>query len=133
MSADHRGWPLEQVTETIIGGAFRVSNELGVGFLEKVYENAIAIELREAGLSVEQQKSVKVNYRGHVVGDYVIDLLVENQIVVELKHAKSLNDAHLAQSLNYLKATGYKLALVINFGSPRVEVKRVIRSIQQRQ
>lgn len=131
MSADECGWPDEALTETVIGAAFRVSNELGVGFLERVYENALAIELRDTGLSVSQQLPVKVSYRGVVVGDYVIDLLVEGRLVIELKHAKSLSDDHLAQSLNYLKATGYELALLINFGTPRVQVKRVIRSRDQ--
>lgn len=128
MIADESRWPLEELTETVIGAAFKVSNELGVGFLERVYENALAIELREAGLVVEQQKPVKVLYRGVIVGDYLIDLLVENRLVLELKHASGLADAHLAQSLNYLKATGYELALVINFGTSRVQIKRVIRS-----
>jgi len=133
MSADESRWPLEELTETVIGAAFKVSNELGVGFLERVYENALTIELREAGLIVEQQKPVKVLYRGVIVGDYVIDLLVENRLVLELKHASALTDAHLAQSLNYLKATGYELALVVNFGTSRVQVKRVIRSRDQHQ
>lgn len=131
MSADDSGWAFEELTETVIGAAFRVSNELGVGFLERVYENSLAHELRTAGLVVEQQKAVEVRYRSIVVGEYVIDLLVEKSLVLELKHARSLTDAHLAQSLNYLKATGHELALVINFGTSRVQVKRVIRSIDQ--
>ncbi|TWT97075.1 hypothetical protein Pla108_28520 [Botrimarina colliarenosi] len=133
MGADDRGWPLEEMTETVIGAAFTVSNELGIGFLEKVYENALAIELRGCGLLVQQQKPVQVSYRGKIVGEYVIDLLVEDRLVLELKHAKALSEAHLAQSLNYLKATGFELALIINFGNPRVQVKRVIRSSDQHQ
>ena len=128
MGADESRWPSEQLTEAVIGAAFRVSNALGVGFLEKVYENSLAIELRRSGLSVEQQKPVQVLYQEEVVGEYVMDLLVESRLVVELKHAESLDDSHLAQTLNYLKATGYELALVINFGTSRVQVKRVIRS-----
>lgn len=128
MDADVRGWPSEELTEAVIGAAFRVSNELGVGFLEKVYENSLVVELLQMGLSVEQQKPVCVRYRDKVVGEYVLDLLVEGMLVVELKHAKALTDQHLAQSINYLKATGYQLALLINFGTPRVQVKRVIRS-----
>lgn len=128
MDADERGWPSEELTEAVIGAAYRVSNELGVGFLEKVYENALTIELRHAGLSVVQQQAVQVRYRGELVGDYVLDLLVNGVLVIELKHAKAFTDAHLAQTLNYLKATGFPLALLLNFGTPRVQVKRVIRS-----
>ena len=133
MRADDRGWPFEEITETVIGAAYRVSNELGVGFLERVYENALALELRESGLQAQQQKPVQVAYRGTIVGDYVVDLLVEDKVVLELKHAKGISEAHLAQCLNYLKATGYELALVINFGNPRVQVKRVIRSNEHHQ
>lgn len=128
MGADKRGCSFEVTTEIVIGCAFRVANELGVGFLERVYENSLAHELRKAGIHVAQQVKADVWYDGVVVGEYVIDLLVKDQLVVELKHAKALTDSHLAQSLNYLKATGKELALLINFGTPRVQVKRVIRS-----
>lgn len=128
MDADGHRWPSEELTEAVIGAAFAVSNELGVGFLERVYENALAIELRKLGLEVQQQKAVSVRYHGEVVGDYVLDLMVNEQLVVELKHAKSLSDEHLAQTLNYLKATGFPLALIINFGTRRVQVKRAILS-----
>jgi GxxExxY protein len=119
---------LNQVTERIIGCAFKVANTLGVGFLEKVYENALAYELRKAGLAVEQQKPISVFYDGIVVGEYVVDILVQNanvSVLVELKAVKQLNDIHLAQCLNYLKAGHMKLCLLINFGTPKVEIKRI--------
>ncbi|MBP6440350.1 MAG: GxxExxY protein [Caldilineaceae bacterium] len=106
-------------------------NTLGVGFLEKVYENALAFELRRCGLQVIQQKPLNVYYEGVVVGEYVADLLVENAVIVELKVAKVLDDAHVAQCVNYLKATGLELALLLNFATREVGVRRVIRSRNQ--
>jgi GxxExxY protein len=94
-----------ELSERIIGCAFRVLNTLGVGFLEKVYENAMAHEMREAGLSVAQQQSITVHYNGIVVGQFVADLVVEETVVVELKATKALDPAHTAQCINYLKAT----------------------------
>jgi len=114
------------VTDQIIGCAFKVANKLGVGFLEKVYENALAIELKKAGLKVSCQYPIKVHYDGFLVGDYVADMVVNDEIVVELKAVKSFEDSHLAQCLNYLKATGKRLALLINFGNPKTQIKRVI-------
>jgi GxxExxY protein len=114
---------LNQVTERIIGCAFKVANVLGCGFSEKVYENAMVHELRKSGLSVQQQKAVTVTYDGIVVGEYLADLLVEEKVLVELKSARALEDAHTAQCLNYLAATGFPICLLINFGK-RVEVKR---------
>jgi len=117
---------VDRITEGIIGCAFRVGNKLGPGFLEKVYENALALELRRSGLQTDQQNSVKVLYDGVVVGDYVADMLVEKSVIVELKAVKKLDTIHIAQCLNYLKATGYRLCLLLNFGTPRVEVKRLV-------
>ncbi|TAN36006.1 MAG: GxxExxY protein [Verrucomicrobia bacterium] len=117
---------LNQITEQIIGCAYTVGNQLGCGFLEKVYENALAHELHKVSLKVIQQHPVKVNYDGVVIGDYIADLLVEGCVMVELKAVKALDDIHLAQCLNYLKATGLQLCLLINFGNPRVEVRRVV-------
>ena len=119
------------MTEKVIGCAYTVSNVLGCGFLEKVYENALAHELRKAGLRVRQQHGITVNYDGVAVGDYAADLLVEDVLVVELKATKSLDDVHLAQCLNYLKATGLNLCLLLNFGRPRLEVKRVVNNYQR--
>ena len=113
------------ITEKIIGCAYTVSNALGAGFLEKVYENALAHELRKAGLKVQQQHPIQVQYDGIVVGDYVADLLIEDCILVELKAVKALDEIHQAQCLNYLKATGLRLCLLINFGNRRVEIKRL--------
>ena len=109
---------LNQITERIIGCAYTVANTLGNGFLEKVYENAFAHELRKSGLSAEAQSPIQVTYDGVVVGDYYADLLVQRNVLVELKAVKAFNDNHVAQCLNYLKATGLKVCLLINFSSP---------------
>ncbi len=112
------------ITEQIIGCAYKIMNELGCGFLEKVYENALAHEIGKLGLRTEQQKKIKVFYDKIEVGIYEPDILVEGQVIIELKTVKSLEEVHKAQCLNYLKATGYKTCLLINFGNPKVEVKR---------
>ncbi len=117
---------LRRVSERIIGCAFAVANTLGSGFVEKVYENALALELRDAGLAVEQQRSAVVKYKGTTVGEYVADLPVEGSVIVELKAVKGLDDIHRAQCLNYLKATGLRLCLLINFGRLRLEIKRLV-------
>jgi GxxExxY protein len=117
---------MDRLSEKIIGCAYKVSNGLGAGFLEKVYENALAYELRKAGLTAEQQRDLRVKYDGVIVGDYSADLVVEDSIMIELKAVKALDDVHLAQCLNYLKATGLSLCLLINFGKPRADVRRVV-------
>jgi GxxExxY protein len=122
-----KSWPvpeLNRITERIIGCAYKVSNELGCGFVEKVYENSLAVELAADGLKFQQQFPIKVFYRGTLVGEYVADILVEDVILVELKAVKSLSEAHGAQCINYLRATGLKVALLLNFGNPKVEIKR---------
>lgn len=124
MNADRRR--LDEITESIIGCAYTVGNVLGCGFLEKVYENALKVELEREGIPVSQQHPVTVRYGGESVGEYVADLLVEGEVMVELKAVKSLEEVHLAQCLNYLKATGLKVCLLINFGKPRVEIKRIV-------
>ncbi len=116
---------LNKLSERIIGCAFTVSNALGVGFLEKVYENALAHELRKAGLSVQQQYAMAVRYDGVIVGEYIADFLVEKLILVELKVVRALDDIHIAQCMNYLRATGLRLCLLMNFARPRVEIKRI--------
>ena len=136
MNADHpnmtthsdRLLPSNELTEKIIGCAYKVSNGLGCGFLEKVYENALAHELRKAGLRVRQQHPIQVFYDGVVVGDYVADLLVEDSVILELKTVRELDDVHLAQGLNYLNATGLHLCLLINFGNPRADIRRIVQS-----
>ena len=114
------------LTGTVIAAAYRVLNTLGVGFLEKVYENALALELREQGLLVQQQHGVTVEYHGATVGRYFADLLVQGELLVELKTARAVEDAHMAQCINYLKASGLKLCLLLNFGSPRLGIKRIV-------
>ena len=122
----------DQLTSRIIGCAYRMANELGPGFLEKVYENALAHELRKAGLNVVQQHGIVVHYDGVKVGDYVADLLVNNRILIELKACRDLDDIHLAQCLNYLKATGLKVCLLMNFGTSKIQIRRLMmgRSIK---
>ena len=115
---------INDFTEKIIGCAYKVMNELGCGFFEKVYENALAHEIGKLELKVEQQQKIKVYYDKIEVGNYEPDLLVESLVIVELKTVKSLEEIHKAQCLNYLKATGFKICLLINFGNPKVEVKR---------
>ncbi|MFD2201672.1 GxxExxY protein [Shivajiella indica] len=122
-------WDYDWITEEIIGKAFKVSNTLGTGFLEKVYENALAIELRKSGFLVNQQFPIHVHYSGEIVGEYFADLYVEKTIIVELKTVKALDDIHLAQVLNYLKGARNSIALLINFGSPKVQIKRVINNV----
>jgi GxxExxY protein len=120
---------VDRLSGVVIGSAFRVMNELGAGFAEKVYENALAHELRKAGLAVLQQQGVAVHYDGIVAGEYVTDLLVEDTIVVELKAVRALDKAHMAQCINYLTATGLHLCLLLNFGKSRVEVQRIVRGL----
>ena len=128
MNADERRLKLDKITEQIIGFAYEVGNVLGCGFLEKVYENALVYEMRSNGMRVEQQHAIDVEYKDTLVGEYVADLLVEEKVLVELKAVKALDDVHAAQCLNYLKATGLSLCLLINFGNPKVKVKRIVRN-----
>ena|ERR1051326_3391666 len=127
INADERG--LNELTERIIGCAYEVSNRMGCGFLEKVYENSMRIELSQAGLAAKQQHPIPVMYRGEVVGDYFADLLVEGSVLIELKSCKSLDDVHSAQCINYLKATGIKVCLLINFGKSKIEIKRIVNKL----
>ena len=113
------------LTDKIIRVFYNVYNNLGYGFLEKVYENAMVIELRNAGLKVIPQASIQVLYHGQVVGNYNADLLVEDAVIVELKAARALAKEHEAQLLNYLKATPYEIGLLLNFG-PHPQVKRKV-------
>jgi GxxExxY protein len=115
----------QAITEQIIRAFYEVYNTLGYGFLEKVYENAMAIELRLAGIPVEQQKGIVVNYKGEGVGEYAADLLVAGCVIVELKAARELAPEHEAQLLNYLKATPIEVGLLLNFG-PKPKVMRKV-------
>jgi len=121
---------INALTERIIGCAYAVHNALGPGYLEKVYENALRIELEEAGLSVTQQQPIPVHYHGQVVGDFYADLMVEGSVIVELKAIQSLAKEHEVQLVNYLAATGIDDGLLINFGSS-VEVKRKFRQYRK--
>lgn len=115
-----------EITEKILAASFQVHNTLGAGFLEKVYENALALELRARGIAYEQQKPIAVRYRETVVGDYSADLIVEAKVIVELKASTALDHVHEAQVLNYLRATGLRVGLLLNFGRPRLEYRRLV-------
>jgi GxxExxY protein len=117
---------VNELTYLINGAIFEVNRELGAGFLEKVYENALLIELIKRGLTAENQVPIKVTYKGAKVGEYYADIVVENQVILEIKAIESLQKIHEAQLLNYLKATGYKIGLLVNFKHPKAEVKRFV-------
>ena len=117
----------DPLSEAVIGCVFRVANGLGTGFLEKVYENALLYELRKAGLEAQQQVIASVYFDGQNMGDYIGDIVVEGRLLLELKACKALEDIHLAQCLNYLKATGIPTCLLINFGTPKPQIRRVSR------
>ena len=106
----------ENITDKIIGAYYKVYNTLGYGFLEKVYENAMAIELRKSGLKINQQQNIKVYYDSLVIGDYFADLFVEDLVIIELKAAENLKEEHEAQLTNYLRATTIEIGLLLNFG-----------------
>lgn len=117
-----------EITEKIIGEAYKVYNVLGSGFLEKVYENALYKKIKEAGLKVFQQYPVKVMFENEIVGEYCSDLIVEDKIIIELKALESLHQIHEVQLVNYLKATGLEVGLLLNFGK-KLEVKRRVFSV----
>jgi len=121
----------QDVTEKIIGCAYRVYNEMGFGFLESVYEKCLLIELQKAGLNAESQEPITVTYHGQVVGDFVADIIVDDNVIVELKSVRRIISAHEVQLVNYLVATGKPVGLLINFGECRVEVKRKLRELKQ--
>ncbi|MBI4746710.1 MAG: GxxExxY protein [Deltaproteobacteria bacterium] len=127
MHADEREL-INNLIEKVIGAVYEVSNVLGAGFLEKVYERALVKELTLRGLHAEVQYPIQVAYKGETVGDYYADILVERKLIVELKCAERLGNDHLAQCLNYLKATGHSIALLVNFQHPKVEWKRVVNN-----
>ena len=116
----------KNLTGQIIGCTFEVYKNLGFGFLEKVYEKAMMIELRAKNLKADNQSPIKVKYKGEIIGDYCADILVENKVIVELKAEKSYNKKHEAQLLNYLKATGIQLGLLLNFGENKCHPKRLV-------
>ena len=117
------------LVDSIVSCAYKVGSILGCGFLEKVYENSLAIELTASGLNIETQKPIQVHYAGEIVGEYFADILVEDDIIIELKAVKSIENIHFAQCQNYLKATGKKLGLIVNFGEEKVKVRRVANGV----
>ncbi|MCK5707942.1 MAG: GxxExxY protein [Candidatus Aureabacteria bacterium] len=116
----------DDLSEKIIGAAFRVQNSLGTGFLEKVYKKSLIVELEKSGLSAEEEKKIEIFYRDVLVGEYFADIVVNNEFIVEIKAVEELANIHTAQILNYLKATGIKRGLLINFGQTKVEFKRYV-------
>ncbi len=116
----------EEITEAIIGSAFEVHNTLGYGFLEKVYQRALQVELLRRGHSAEVEYAIKVKFKNVIVGEYAADLLVDGKVIVELKVAKEYNPQDEPQLLNELKATGVEVGLLINFGKEKVEFKRFV-------
>ena len=121
----------QELSSNIISCFYKVYNTLGFGFLEKVYENALLIELTKSGLFVERQKPIKVHYEEKIVGEYFADIMVENKIILESKAAESLIEEHELQLINYLKATDIELGLLLNFGK-KPELRRKIFSNNQR-
>ena len=121
----------KEITEKIIGCAYRVYNKMGFGFLESVYEKCFLIELRKAGLQAIAQQPITVRYDGEIVGEFVADIVVEDTIILELKSVRRLVKAHEMQLVNYLVATGKPVGLLLNFGEIKVEVKRKLRDLNQ--
>ena len=117
---------INELTYAIRGAVFEVNNILGPGFLEKIYENALLIELRIRGLKSESQALLKVFYKDNVVNEYFADILVENRVIIELKTIERIERIHEAQVLNYLKATGLKVGLLVNFKHQRADIKRLV-------
>jgi GxxExxY protein len=122
---------INDVTYAINGAVFEVNRVLGPGFLEKVYENALLLELRIRGLKAESQVPIRVLYKKNAVGEYIADILVEEKVIVELKTVEQLNKIHEAQLLNYLKATGIQVGLLVNFKYPKAEIKRMVLNLPE--
>ena len=123
---DEKQFLHKETTEKIIGAAFEVYRHLGYGFLERVYQRAMQVELLQNGVSVQIERRIQVKYKGAVVGDYDADLFVDNSVVVEIKVAPQYDKRDEAQLLNELKATGIKVGLLVNFGRTKVEYKRLV-------
>jgi GxxExxY protein len=117
----------DELTRSIIGCAFAVGSGLGIGFNEKCYENALRNKLRKAGLTVDQQRPVEVEFEGDIIGTYIADLIVNNTVVLELKAVSALHSTHIAQCLNFLKASGLQTCLLLNFGTPSLQIRRLTR------
>ena len=117
---------INELTYKINGAIYEVNRILGYGFLEKVYENALLLEFIKRNLSAEAQVPIDVKYKGEIVGEYMADIIVENKVILEIKAVKALTSNHEAQILNYLKATGFTIGLLVNFTHPKTEIKRFV-------
>ncbi len=124
--ADKKRDLINDLTERILGAVFEVQNSIGCGFLERIYEGALMIELQLRGIQVARQVRFPVSYKGKYIGDYYADLVVEGEVLVELKCVDRLGNVHLAQCLNQLKASGLSVCLLVNFDKPKVEFRRVV-------
>ena len=122
---------INEITYMINGAIFEVNRILGPGFLEKVYENALLIELKRRRLNAKSQVPIRVFYKENTVGEYIADLLVEGKVIVELKTVEKLDKVHEAQLLNYLKATGIPVGLLVNFKHPKAEIKRMVLNLPE--
>ncbi|MEW6607040.1 MAG: GxxExxY protein [bacterium] len=121
-----KGFKYKEITYQILNAAFEVHNILGCGFLEKVYENSVVCELRLKRMKLEAQKRIEIFYKGKEVGIYVADLIVEDKVIVEVKAVDEISKIHKAQLLNYLKATGYEVGLILNFAKTKLEYERLV-------
>jgi GxxExxY protein len=117
----------KELSFTIVGAAIEVHKTLGPGFLEVIYRNALVYELMTRGIKVEREKHLPVNYKGQLIGDYFADLVVDDKIILELKAISTIIKAHEAQAMNYLAATGLRLAIILNFGAPSLQHKRIVK------
>ena len=124
---------INEITYAINGAVFEVNKILGPGFLEKVYENALLVELKNRGFKAEGQVPINVTYKSFSVGEYIADLLIEDRIIVELKTVDNLDKIHEAQLLNYLKATGITVGILVNFKNPKAEIKRMVLDLSEGQ
>jgi GxxExxY protein len=122
---------INELTYEINGAVFEVNRVLGPGFLEKVYQNALMVELKSRGLKAESQVAVTVDYKDNVVGEYIADILVEEKVILELKTVDRLDRIHEAQLLNYLRATGIQVGLLVNFRHPKAEIKRMVLDLSE--
>ena len=122
---------IDDITYAINGAVFEVNRILGPGFLEKVYEKALLVEFKARGLEAKSQFPIKVTYKEKIVGEYVADILVEDKVIVEIKTVENLDKIHEAQLLNYLKATGIRIGLLVNFRHERAEIKRMVMNLPE--
>lgn len=122
---------INDLTYAIRGAIFEVNTVLGPGFLEKVYEEALLSELRGRDLKAESQVPIEVSYKGKVVGEYFADILVEDKVIIEIKTVENIDKVHQAQLLNYMKATGIKVGLLVNFRHSKAEIKRMVLDLPE--